>query len=76
LDYLSLSFDSFFLLGNDVCHVQNIMPFVLGTSDAFHADRDITLLTMSLTSLVGMRRTLGEHQLDFAHCEGNDIMLY
>jgi hypothetical protein len=31
---------------------------------------------MSLTSLVGMRCTLREHQLDCALGEGNDVMLH
>jgi hypothetical protein len=49
---------------------------VMVTRDAFYADRDITLLTMSLASLVGMRCTLREHQLDCALCKGNDVMLH
>jgi hypothetical protein len=52
------------------------MMFMLGTHDTFHADWDITLLTVSLASLVGMRCTLREHQLDRALCEGNDVMLH
>jgi hypothetical protein len=49
---------------------------MLGTHETFHADRGITLLTVSFTSLVGMRCTLREHQLDCALCEGNDVMLH
>jgi hypothetical protein len=49
---------------------------MLGTCDALYTDWDITLLTVSLTSLVGMRCTLREHQLDCALCEGNDVMFH
>jgi hypothetical protein len=35
-----------------------------------------SLLTLSLTSLVGMRCTLREHQLDCALCEGKNVMLH
>jgi hypothetical protein len=52
------------------------MACVFGTGNTFHADWDITLLTVSLTSLVGMRCTLKEHQLDCALCEGNNVMLH
>jgi hypothetical protein len=52
------------------------MTSVLGTCDAFYADRDITLLTVSFASLIGVRCTLREHQLDCALCEGNDVMLH
>jgi hypothetical protein len=49
---------------------------IMGTRNALNANWDITLLTVSLTSLVGMRCTLREHQLDCALCEGNDVMLH
>jgi hypothetical protein len=49
---------------------------MLGTHEAFYTDRYITLLTVTLTSLVGMKCTLREHQLDCALCEGNDVMLH
>ena len=52
------------------------MTSVVRTSEAFDADQDITLLTVGLTSLVGMRCTLREHQLDCALCEGNNVVLH
>jgi hypothetical protein len=46
------------------------------TQNAGKTDRDITFLAVALTSLVGMRCTLREHQLDCALGEGNDVMLH
>jgi hypothetical protein len=49
---------------------------MVGTHETFNAHRDITLLTVGLASLLGMKSTRRKHQLDCALCERNDVMLH